>query len=149
MHLHYKAFWIATYEVLLALWEECKDSKLDSEIRTKIIGVETQMLSFEFLFGVSLGAVILSHYDNLSKTLRHISLSAAEGQHMPKLTLQVFKSIHQADKFDLFYQRVLLDQQYFTVNPPILPDLRLVLLIVITTVVHVISLERYIMKHWI
>ena len=34
------------YKVLLSLWEECKDSKLDSETRTRIIGVETQMLSF-------------------------------------------------------------------------------------------------------
>lgn len=61
----------------------------------------TQMLTFEFLFGVSLGAVILSHSDNLSKTLQHVSLSTAEGQHMAKLTLQVLKSLHQVDKFDL------------------------------------------------
>ena len=112
------------YEVLLLLWEECKDSKLDSETRTKIIGVEMQMLSFEFLFGVSLGALILSHSDNLSKTLQHVSLSAAEGQHMAKLTLQVLKSIRQADKFDLFYQRVLVDQKRFKVNPPTLPRKR-------------------------
>lgn len=112
------------YEVLLSLWDECKDSKLDSETRTRIIGVETQMLTFEFLFGVSLGAVILSHSDNLSKTLQHTSLSAAEGQHMAKLTLQVLKSIRQADKFDLFYQRILLDQQRYKVNPPTLPRKR-------------------------
>ena len=83
-------------------WEECKDSKLDSETRTKIIGAEMQMLSFEFLFDVSLGALILSYSNNLSKTLQHVSLSAAKRQHMAKLTLQVLKSIHQADKFDLF-----------------------------------------------
>ena len=86
--------------MLLSLWEECKDSKLDSKTRTRIIGVETQMLTFNFLFGVSLGALILSHSDNLM-TLQHVSLSAAEGQHMAKLTLQVLKSICQADKFDL------------------------------------------------
>ena len=112
------------YEVLLLLWEECKDSKLDSETRTKIIRVEMQMLSFELLFGVSLGALILSHSDNFSKTLQHVSLSAAEGQHMAKLTLQVLKSIRQADKFDLFYQRVLVDQKHFEVNLPTLPRKR-------------------------
>ena len=63
---------------------------------------------------MSLGAVILSHSDNLSKTF----------QHMAKLTLQVLKSIRQPDKFDLFYQRVLLDQQRFIVNPPTLPRKR-------------------------
>ena len=112
------------YEVLLSVWDECKDSKLDSEIRTRIIGVETQMLTFEFLFGVSLGAAILSHSDNLSKTLQHVSLSAAKGQHIAKLTLQVLNSIRQADKFDLFYQNVLLDQQRYKVNPPTLPQKR-------------------------
>ena len=53
------------YEVLLSLWEECsKDSTLYSETRTKIIGVEMQMLSFEFLIDVSLGALIRFHCDN-------------------------------------------------------------------------------------
>ena len=43
---------------------------------------------------------------------------------MAKLTLQVLKSIRQADKFDLFCQRILLDQQCYKVNPPTLPRKR-------------------------
>ena len=87
----------------------------------QIIGVETQMLTFQFLFGVSLGAAILSRSDNLSKTLQHVSLSAAKGHHMAKLTLQVLNFICQADKLDLFYQSVL---QRYKVNPPTLPRKR-------------------------
>ena len=37
------------------------------------------MEKFEFLFGVVLGARILKHTDNLSKTLQSPSLTAAEG----------------------------------------------------------------------
>ena len=44
-------------------------------------------MKFDFFFGVSLGALILRHSDNLSKSLRHKTLSAAEGQHIAKLTL--------------------------------------------------------------
>ena len=43
---------------------------------------------------------------------------------MAKLTLQVLKAIRQADKFDLFYQRVLVDQQHFKVTLTTLPRKR-------------------------
>ena len=49
---------------------------LDSEIRARVIGVEAQMLTFDFLFGVSLGSLILRHSDNLSKSLQHGHMSA-------------------------------------------------------------------------
>lgn len=51
------------------------------------------MGKFDFLFGVSLGALILTHSDNLSKTLQHKVMSAAEGQHIAQLTLSVLKSL--------------------------------------------------------
>ena len=47
------------YEELLSLLEECKDSTLDSETKTRIIGIETQMISSEFYFSVSLSTLIL------------------------------------------------------------------------------------------
>jgi len=46
------------YEVLLGVWEESKASSIDSEIRVKIIGVETQMESFNFLFGLLLASLL-------------------------------------------------------------------------------------------
>ena len=79
------------------------------------------MLTFEFLFGVSLGSLVLRHSDKLSKTSQHQSLSAAEGQHLAKLSVDVLRSLHQPEQFKNFYQRVLLDQECFTVNPPALP----------------------------
>ena len=45
-----------TYEVFLGVWEESKESHLDSDMKARIIGVDTQMQSFDFLYGVSLGA---------------------------------------------------------------------------------------------
>ena len=81
------------YEVLLGVWEESKEFHLDSDMKARIIGVDTQMQSFDFLYGVSLGAMILNHSDNLSKTLQHVNMSAAECQHLAKMTLDVLKSI--------------------------------------------------------
>ncbi len=73
------------YEVLLDLWEE---TQLDGQMRARIIGVDTQMHTFHFLFGISLGN-LLCHSDNLSKSLQNKSISVAEGQRVAKLTLNV------------------------------------------------------------
>lgn len=56
------------YEVLLEVWKEAQRSHLDGKIKARIVGVETLMHSFDFLFGEFLGKLILRHSDNLSKT---------------------------------------------------------------------------------
>ena len=89
-------------------------------MRARITGVNTQMHTFDFLFGVSFGN-LLRHTDNLSKTLQHKSLSAAEGQRVAKLTLDVLQSLLNEDHFKNFYARVLLDQVHFQVDAPALP----------------------------
>ena len=66
------------------------------------------MLTFNFLFGISLGTVILQHSDNLSKTLQHDTITAAEGQQLAK---QECKSICKEYKFKSFYDHVLLHQR--------------------------------------
>jgi len=45
---------INNYTVLQELWDECETS--DFEIRARIIGVASQMLTFDYLFGVMLAA---------------------------------------------------------------------------------------------
>ena len=115
---------IDNYEVLLLVWQEALDGSLDGEMRARIIGVETQMMTFDFLFGVCLGSLILRHSDNLSKTLQHKTLSAAEGQHIAKLTVGVLQSIRSDEHFGTFYQRVIQDQSRFGVADPRLPRKR-------------------------
>ena len=70
------------------------------------------MHTFDFMFGVSLGNLLLCHIDNLSKTLQHKSSSAAEGQTVAKMTLHVLQSLHNEDHFKNFYACVLLDQAF-------------------------------------
>ena len=91
------------YEVLFALWEESLESLLESDIKARVIGVQAQMRTFNFLYGVSLGARILA---------------AAEGQQIAKLTLDVLKRMCQPEQFHLFYKRVLLDQECFGIPAP-------------------------------
>ena len=43
------------YEVLLGVWNEALSLQLDVQMIARITGVNTQMHTFGFLFGVSLG----------------------------------------------------------------------------------------------
>ena len=115
---------IDNYEVLLGVWEEAQSGHLDGEMKARIIGVETQMHSFDFLYGVFLGELILRHTDNLSKSLQHKALSAAEGQHLARLTLEVLQSLRDSDRYSAFYSRVVEEQSRFGVTDPVLPRKR-------------------------
>ena len=115
---------IDNYEVLLGVWEEAQSGRLDGEMKARIIGVETQMHTFNFLYGVFLGELILRHTDNLSKALQHKSLSAAEGQHLARLTLEVLRSLRDSDRFTAFYGLVVQEQSRFGISDPALPRKR-------------------------
>ena len=141
------------FEVLLCVWEEAQCAQLDSEMRARIVGVNAQMQTFDFLFGVSLGN-LLRHTDNLSKKLQLKSISAAEGQRLATLTLDILQSLREEDKFKLFYSKVLQDQVRFDVQPPSLPrkrkhlgNLRLVLAVEIFTLVLKIATARSTLRH--
>ena len=49
------------------MWIDCEDFVKDADARAQINGVSTQMKSFDFLFGVALGELVLIHSDNLNK----------------------------------------------------------------------------------
>ena len=70
------------------------------------------MLTFNFFFGISLGTLILQHRNNLSKSLQHDTITAAEGQQLAKLTIDVIKSIRKEDKFKSFYDRLLHQSKF-------------------------------------
>ena len=71
---------ISNYDALLITWEEALEAARDTETKARIIGVATQMRSFEFFFGAVLGEKILCHSDNLSQTLQSTTMFAVEGQ---------------------------------------------------------------------
>ncbi len=87
------------YEVLCATWAESLDIVKDTEMKSRLIGVSTQMTTFQYLYGVMLGELILNHTDNLSRTLQKHDISAAEGQEVADLTVQTLNRIRSDDSF--------------------------------------------------
>lgn len=115
---------LKNYNILQELWIDCEDFVKDADARAWINGVSAQMKSFDFLFGVVLGKLLLMHSDNLSKTLQHKHLSAAEGQATAALSVKTIEKIRDDKPFDLFWAKVSTLVTKFNVNEPSLPRKR-------------------------
>ena len=112
---------LANYDVLLKLWEEAVDRVSDTEMKARIQVVAAQMAKFDFFFGVSLGQLILRHSDNLSRTLQHRNLSAAEGQNIAGMAVRTLESLRTDDNFDMFFTRTTASAAEHDVDKPCLP----------------------------
>ena len=62
------------------LWGECLETKLEPDIKARIIGVKHQKRTFDYFCGVNLRRMLLKHSDNLSRTIQTSHMSAAECQ---------------------------------------------------------------------
>jgi len=60
---------VSNYAILQDTFEQSINEVTDTEIKSRIIGVNAQLTSFEYLFGTLLGECILRNIDNLSKIL--------------------------------------------------------------------------------
>ena len=77
----------------------------DTEMKARIQGVASQMVKFDYFFGISLGLLLLRHTDNLSKTMQRDDMSAAEGQHITNTMITTLKSIRNSASFDQYWKK--------------------------------------------
>ena len=78
------------------------------------------MKTFDYLYGVILGEMVLKHSDNLSCTLQHKSMSAMDGHEIAVMT----KSLRNDISFDYLWDKVNLMASKLNVNEPQLPRIR-------------------------
>ena len=114
------------YSTLNAVWEECLQSeiRLDPDVKARIIGVQSQMLTFNLLFGSKLCKRILKITDNLSRTLQKTSLSAAYAQYIASLTITTLHKMRTDVAFWVFFDLVELLRTSAGVEQPSLPRKR-------------------------
>ena len=77
-----------------------------TESKAKINGVAAQIKTYDFVFGATLGEIILRHSDNLSQCIQK-KISAAEGQQVAKMVINILQSIRTEESYDLFWEKVL------------------------------------------
>ena len=90
---------IDNYNALLKLWNDCLETRIESDVRGRIIGCQPQMKKFDFFFGLNLSQRIFSHTGNLSETLQKADMSATSGQYNANLTKDALKMIRNDDCF--------------------------------------------------
>ena len=83
-------------------------------------GIDSQMKTFDFYFGASLLCMLLSHTDNLSKTLQHTVMSAAEGQQLVRMMIAALQSVHTEEMFNLFWHRITGQASELDIGEPTL-----------------------------
>ena len=112
------------YSPLTTLWEECLETRLEPEVKGRIIGVQAQMMQFNTLYGLQLAKQILKITDNLSHSLQKQSMSAAEGQALAELTTRTLEGLRTEDSSDLFFKLVKSLHERVGTEPPALPRKR-------------------------
>ena len=110
--------------MLQNLWEESLEYVNESEMRARIGGVSDRMMKFDFFFGVMLGQTVLSHSDNLSRTLQKGDTSASEGQDIAKMTVRCLKTLRTDNNFALFWSKVTKKANQLNIDEPALPRKR-------------------------
>ena len=106
------------------LWEESLEYVKESEMRARILGVSDRMMKFDFFFGAILGETVLSHSDNLSRTLQKGDISASEGQGVAEMTVTCLKTLRTDDNFALFWSKVTKKATQLNIDEPALPRKR-------------------------
>ncbi len=84
---------LKNYEILMKMWGWAQDNVSDSDMKARIIGVQTKMLTFSFFNGLQLAFVVLSHSDNLNTSLQRAKLWAVDVQKNAKLSVTVLRGM--------------------------------------------------------
>ena len=115
---------IENHDQLMDLWDWSLTVVKDSEMKGRIIGAKSNMKSFDFLFGCSLGQLILKQTDNLSRTLQDPTLSAAQGQAVAEDVATTLAKDRNNESFELFWRRLELRREALAIEAPKLPRKR-------------------------
>ena len=97
---------INNHKELMNVWDSGIASTTDTEIKARMIGVQTTMRKLSFLFGCLIGDKILSPTDVLTNTLQSPELCATEAQQCANGVENTLNKDHCEEKFDLFWKKL-------------------------------------------
>lgn len=105
---------LENYQAIMELWKRClEEGGLTVDVKARIGGCQNQMRTFELFFGISLGKLLFSHTDNLSRTLQSVKMSALSSKHVADLTRETLQKMRDQDSFDNFYDCTLTKAKRF------------------------------------
>ena len=109
---------LENYDEIMELWHvTLKQGKLESEVKSRIIGCQCQMETFSLFFGLCLGKNLYKHSDNLSKTLQSVKMCALSSFNTAMLTVQVLQNMRNNNFFDMVQKKATA---HSFIKPPVL-----------------------------
>ena len=97
---------IANHTELMSLWENSLLITNDTEMKGRIIGAQSSMRKFSFLFGCLLGEKVLMQTDNLSRSLQSPELSAIEAHQLAEAVMASLQKERNDSMFERFWVSV-------------------------------------------
>ena len=92
------------YDILISVWDHClRNENLQTDLKSRIICVTTQMEWFDFFLGVTLAQRLYAHTDNLTRTLETQEMSACNSKRNAELTISVLEKMRCDGSFNQFY----------------------------------------------
>ena len=115
---------IDNHNELMSLWEHSLSITNDTEMKDRIIGAQTNMKKFSFLFGSLLGEKVLMQTDNLSRSLQSPELSAIEAHQLAEAVIGSLQQERNEATFNSFWDTVCNKRDELDINREKLPRKR-------------------------
>ena len=112
---------VDNWKVLQEPWEECLATKLEPDVKGRMIGVRHQITTFDYFFGVNLAILLLKHSDNLSRTLQDPHVLVVECQSVTNLTISTLAKVQSDHRAALFWEKVKRAADSMGISAPVLP----------------------------
>ena len=98
------------------LWDWSIDTLHDIEMKARILGVQANMATFDFVYGCSLGILLLKQTDNFRRALQDSKMSVAVGS-----VIKTLSKDRNDSAYELFWEYVLKRKEELNVQDPKLP----------------------------
>ena len=87
----------------------------------RVLGVQAQMRTFDYFYGLRLGILLLRHSVNLSASLQTKELCAGEAQTIAKNTVATLTKVRTYENYHLFWEDVKQEAAKLYIDAPKLP----------------------------
>ena len=93
--VYFECDFLKNHVTLMKLWGWAQDNVSDSDMKARITGVQNEMQTSSFFYGLLLAIIVLSHSDNLIPNLQRAELCAVDAQRMPSFLSLFFEVYDQ------------------------------------------------------
>ena len=89
--------------------------------KVRVLGVQAQMRTFDYFYGLRLRILLLRHSVNLSASLQTKELCAGEAQTIAKNTVATLTKVRTYENYHLFWEDVKQEAAKLYIDAPKLP----------------------------